>query len=76
MKRHNLWCGWMGEDEKGEWVRYEDAEALYKALDSFVQRIETIKHDRQHVGTYPDWFDWCFINQELKKAKKVLGGEG
>ena len=49
-------------------------EDLTDALDSFVQCVETIKHDRQHDGTTPDWFDWAFINQELKKSKKVLGG--
>ena len=64
----------MVEATDGGYVKYEDAEALHKALDSFVQCIETIKHDRQHDGTNPDWFDWCFINQELKKAKKILGG--
>jgi len=61
----------MGEDEKGTWVRYEDVKALHEALFILVECIETI-HDRQHDGTDPGWFDWCFINQELKKAKDVI----
>ena len=69
----------MWQDEMEEEARLnrlkKRIEDLTNALNSFVQCIETIKHNRQHVGNYPDWFDWCFINQELKKAKKILGGE-
>ena len=50
------------------------APELYKALTKLVECIEGIKHDRQDEGTEPDWFDWVFINQELKRSKEALGG--
>ena len=67
----------MWQDEIKEEARLNKlkkrTEDLTDSLTTFVQCIETIKYDRQHDGTNPDWFDWAFINQELKKAKKILG---
>ena len=62
------------EKKDGTWVKYENAEALHEALTKLVECIEVIKFERRPDGSPPDWFDWCFINQELKKAKKILGG--
>ena len=56
----------------GEYVKYEDAKSLHEALTKLVECIEVIKHDRQDEGTEPDWFDWVFINQELKRSKEAL----
>ena len=53
-----------------------NAHKLYEALTKLVECIETVKFERRPDGSPPDWYDWGFINQELKKAKKVLGGEG
>ena len=64
----------MMEAPDGGYVKYENAQALHAALTKLVECIEVIKFERRPDGSPPDWFDWGFINQELKKAKKVLGG--
>ena len=65
----------MMEAPDGGYVKYEDAQALHAALTKLVECIEVIKFERRPDGSPPDWYDWGFINQELKKAKKILGGE-
>ncbi len=45
------------------------------ALTRIVNCLETTKANMIERDNL-DWFDWCFINQEIKHSKKVLKGGG
>ena len=73
MKRYNLWrdCGWMGEDEKGEWVRYEDAEALHEALKRMVGACE--HYLESQIESESNMYNPKYIGP-LEQARKALRG--
>ncbi len=46
---------------------------LREALTRIVNCLETTKANMIERDNL-DWFDWCFINQEIAHSKKVLKG--
>ncbi len=57
------------------WCPLPDSHApkLREALTRIVNCLETIKANSVEMEKGVDWFDWCFINQELERSKRALG---
>ncbi len=69
---NNYICTWSGRSANARIIAA--APAMYEALTKMVSCLETIKANSVEMEKGVDWFDWCFINQEIKHSKKVLKG--
>ncbi len=62
-----------GPNQEANAQAIEALPELIEALTRMVNCLESIKAECSGMEIGVDWFDWCFINQELERSKRALG---